>query len=324
LFRLFQVEHEPSKWRLFIDSSTKSLKGVLLYNGKEYPSVPVYFSSSEKETDDVIEDLLNRINYSKFEWQFCGDLKMIAMTLGIQGGNSNHPCFLCNWKKPGRNEFWPTYKGEERSGWNRGDFNVKHDSLVPRNKVLLPPLHIKLGIMTQLAKKFVLNPVLLTHLKKLFPRLSDSKITNGIFCGPDIRKMMNCKKFADLMNPMERAAWDAFIDCIHNFFGNNKSFDYKDKIKTLLSAMKTLECRMTVKLHFIDAHIDYFPENVGQMGEEQGERFHQEISSLEKRYNNRFGSNILADYCWSLVRESNLPTNQHYRHFKVVYHYNQS
>ena len=32
MFRAVGIDHDPTQWRLFIDSSTKSLKAVLLYN----------------------------------------------------------------------------------------------------------------------------------------------------------------------------------------------------------------------------------------------------------------------------------------------------
>ncbi|KAI6651196.1 hypothetical protein LOD99_5547 [Oopsacas minuta] len=43
------IEHVPPQWRLFIDSFTKSLKGVLLHNGNKYPSIPLAYSIQMKE-----------------------------------------------------------------------------------------------------------------------------------------------------------------------------------------------------------------------------------------------------------------------------------
>lgn len=48
-----------------------------------------------------------------------------------------------------------------------------------------------------------------------------------------------------------------------------------------------------------------FAENLGDYRDEQGERFHQDIKSIEHRYQTRWDINMLADYCWSLRR--NLP-----------------
>ena len=41
LFTSLGLPHNPSDWRVFIDSSKRSLKGVLLYNGNKYPSIPI-------------------------------------------------------------------------------------------------------------------------------------------------------------------------------------------------------------------------------------------------------------------------------------------
>ena len=31
---------------------------------------------------------------------------------------------------------------------------------------------------------------------------------------------------------------------------------------------------MSLKLHFMDSHVEYFPKNLGDYSEEQSERFH--------------------------------------------------
>ena len=42
LFEELGIVHDPKEWRLFIDSSSRSLKCVLLHNGNHYPSIPNY------------------------------------------------------------------------------------------------------------------------------------------------------------------------------------------------------------------------------------------------------------------------------------------
>ena len=39
---------------------------------------------------------------------------------------------------------------------------------------------------------------------------------------------------------------------------------------------------MSLKLHFMHAHLDFFPHNMGDANDEQGEHFHQLISTMEK------------------------------------------
>jgi NADH:ubiquinone oxidoreductase subunit len=42
-------EYNPSEWRLFIDSSKRSLKCVILNNGNKYNSIPTGHSTTMKE-----------------------------------------------------------------------------------------------------------------------------------------------------------------------------------------------------------------------------------------------------------------------------------
>jgi len=61
---------------------------------------------------------------------------------------------------------------------------------------------------------------------------------------------------------------------------------------------------MNMKIHFLDSHLDKFPENLGDFSEEQGERFHQDLKVMETRYQGRWDINMMADFCWTLQRES--------------------
>jgi hypothetical protein len=66
---------------------------------------------------------------------------------------------------------------------------------------------------------------------------------------------------------------------------------------------KAMGCNMSLKVHFLDSHLDIFPENLGAASEEHGGRFHQDISNMEKRYQGKWSLNMLADYCWTLKRD---------------------
>ena len=47
---------------------------------------------------------------------------------------------------------------------------------------------------------------------------------------------------------------------------------------------RQIGAHMSVRMHFLRSHLDSFPENCGDFREEQDERFHQDISDMEKRY----------------------------------------
>ena len=44
--------------------------------------------------------------------------------------------------------------------------------------------------------------------------------------------------------------------------------------------------------------------NLGAVSDEQGERFHQDIKVMETRYQGRWDVHMMADYCWTLIRDS--------------------
>ena len=90
-------QYDPTKWRRFIDSSNRSLKGVLLHNENELASLPVAYSVQMRETYENMKTLLNDLKYDQHQWLICGDLKVIALLLGLQGGYTIYPCFICLW-----------------------------------------------------------------------------------------------------------------------------------------------------------------------------------------------------------------------------------
>ena len=60
---------------------------------------------------------------------------------------------------------------------------------------------------------------------------------------------------------------------------------------------------MSVKVYFLHSHLKYFSKNLGAFSEELGERFHQDIKVMEKRYQGKWNVSTRAEYCWGLIRE---------------------
>ena len=72
-----------------------------------------------------------------------------------------------------------------------------------------------------------------------------------------------------------------------NFFDNRKRENYEDLVKELLSSMQEVQYSMSIKLQFLKNYLQYFPENLKHISEEQGERFYQDIRVMEERYQGR-------------------------------------
>ena len=67
---------------------------------------------------------------------------------------------------------------------------------------------------------------------------------------------------------------------------------------------------MSLKIHFLHSHLDFFPENLGDVSDEHGERFHQEIKTIEQRYQGFWDERMLGDYIWFLIRETDPEKNR--------------
>ena len=96
---------------------------------------------------------------------------------------------------------------------------------------------------------------------------------------------------------------EALTKMIKIFLGNRKAENYKDLLEELLSSFKEMCCNISFKLHYLKSHTDKFPQNLGSISEEQGEQVHQDIKTLEERYQGQWDSNMMADYCWSSKRD---------------------
>lgn len=134
--------------------------------------------------------------------------------------------------------------------------------------------------------------------------MSDAKLKEGVFIGPQIRRLITDNYFESLLRSRERNAWVAFKSIVSNFLGNHKSENFESIVKHCVDSYHVMGCNMSLKIHLLDSHLDFFPENLGAVSDEHGERFHQDISVMESRYQGRWSAVMLADYCWTLQREN--------------------
>ena len=193
--------------------------------------------------------------------------------------------------------------------------NVINDLLVDRGRILFPPLHIKLGLIKQFTKALDKDVDYFTYFCQAFPWLTMEKLKTGIFDGPQIRQLIRDLEFENSMKEMKLEAWKAFVLVVKNFLGNNKAREYAEVVNNMLTAFRNLGCNMSVKMHYLFSHMDRFPENLGSMKDEQGERDCIRTSKeIETRYQGRWDAVMMADYCWNLKRD--LPAAEHSKEWK--------
>lgn len=179
LFKQLCYVHIPNDWRLFIDSSVESLKCVLLHIGNKMPSVPIAYSTACKETYETMQNLLRLVQYESFHWKICCDLKVVSLLTGVKKGFSKHQCFLCNWEGRDREKHYISFKWKNRVTYQIGVDSIDQIPLVRPSNVILPPLHIKLGIFRNFVRALDRNGAAFNELKNVFPNLTQSKIDNG-------------------------------------------------------------------------------------------------------------------------------------------------
>ena len=196
---------------------------------------------------------------------------------------------------------WPA-----RKDLTPGSHNVLNSPLIERSKILLPPLHIKLGLAKQFVKSLKPTSRAFRHIRQLFPSISEAKVKSGIFVGPQIRRMLSSEELEKQMSDLERNAWQAFRMIVEGFLGNHRRDDYAMVVSNLIESYKKLGCRMSLKLHFLHSHLDFFRDNLGNVSKGHGERFHQDIQVMEKRYQGRWDEAMMGDYVWNLVRKCNI------------------
>ena len=148
-----------------------STKAVLLHIGNNYPSIPVAHSVILKETYANLQFILNKIKYNENNWLICADLKVVAILSGLQAGYTKYMCYLCKWDSRARDKHYDTKEWPERTSSEIGQHNIINVPLVSKKNILLPPLHIKLGLMKQFVK--ALNPTSSSfmYLKTKFSKL---------------------------------------------------------------------------------------------------------------------------------------------------------
>ncbi|CAH0554542.1 unnamed protein product [Brassicogethes aeneus] len=211
------INYVPHKWRLFIDSSKTSLKAVLLYYNNKKPSIPIAYNTNTKETYESVRNILEAVNYNNHKWRLCCDLKMISLVCGLQGGYTKNMCFICLWNTRYKGNQYQKRDWDNRHDYVIGAANVIHNPLISPDKVLLPPLHIKLGIFKNFVKALPVEGQAFTTLRSKFPRLSAAKVKEGMFNGPDIRRLMKNYEFDRSLDPKQLVAWLAIKDVISNF-----------------------------------------------------------------------------------------------------------
>ena len=73
--------------------------------------------------------------------------------------------------------------------------NVENQPLVELSEILLSSMHLKLGLTKNSVKTMNQEEAAFTYLREKFPRLSEAKLKESIFNGPQIRDLIKDEYF---------------------------------------------------------------------------------------------------------------------------------
>lgn len=180
--RLFYHLNHPYKddeWRLFVDSSKRSLKAVLVHIGNKLPSVPLLYATETTEDLQAMERILRLLDYPAHNWKISADLKIVAVLMGLKPGYCRMQCYMCKWE--GRKDNWhytEDYEWEARDSYEINEHDsIVYEPLVDPANIIIPPLHVKLGLVKNFIK--AISPRGKDYLEHFFPKLSVAKIEEG-------------------------------------------------------------------------------------------------------------------------------------------------
>ncbi|UYV73879.1 hypothetical protein LAZ67_11001247 [Cordylochernes scorpioides] len=207
-------------------------------------------ASSEPQllTQGDVNDLVRDLDLSKKQSELSGS-RLKGWNLLHKGTKNIDPRFSKSWQcskcQPNRvpsifQNFEDSRDRErhyiKKSSWpNRETFTTGHKNivnppLIDSENIYSPPLHIKLELMKNFVKAMDRNASGFAYLKQKYSSISDAKIKEGIFVGPQIRELLQDGNFQNSLNEVELAAWNSFRNVCKNFLGSVKVENYRDVV----------------------------------------------------------------------------------------------
>jgi len=96
--------------------------------------------------------------------------------------------------------------------------------------------------------------------------------------GPQVRELFKDDWFNNLLQGHARQARNAFRLVSTNFLRNVRAENYKEQVADMVMQYQKRVCNMSLKIHFLHSHLDFFPDSCGLVSDEHGEHFNQDIT----------------------------------------------
>lgn len=112
--------------------------------------------------------------------------------------------------------------------------------------------------------------------------------------------MLSSEEFTRTLDTNAAIAWRALKVVITDVLGRNRHENFREYVDNLMEAFSNAKVNMSLKVHLMHSHLDWFERQLSTESDEQGERFHQTAASMEARYKGKKLNSMIADICWWL------------------------
>lgn len=126
-----------------------------------------------------------------------------------------------------------------------------------------------------------------------------------MFNGPDIDRIIKDGGLDSKLNEEQAIAWDAMKMVFENVLGKHRAENFKVLVEDMLTAFEAIGMNVSLKIHFLICHMDWFAAQSPTESDQEGERFHQVCKPMEARYKGKDLQSMMADLCWSLYESEN-------------------
>lgn len=134
-----------------------------------------------------------------------------------------------------------------------GKNNVKWEPLSDPRKKLFPLFHLKLSHIKQFVRTLDKEPSAFKYLQDFFFKLSAC-----VFIGPQIKKDMECQEFPKKYIGQKKQRGTALSQWILASLEYRKAENYVEFAETLVTNYGKMCCKMALKVHILDYHLDKF------------------------------------------------------------------
>jgi len=123
---------------------------------------------------------------------------MHQILMGLKpAGNIRNPCVFCLYHAQSKDKY-TCVEWDHRDTFTVGQNSLEYEPLISHENIILPSLHLKLGLFKQFIK-YLKNESAIAVVNELFPKTSEQKIRAGIFTGPQVDRVCNNEEFISLL-----------------------------------------------------------------------------------------------------------------------------